>query len=774
MTSPRSQIPAPGPGLPGRFLSLRTRFVVFFSLIIIVTCSGLSWYFLYNKQATMTQQLTNIGRILVKNLTFNPRVRFAIATEDLLTLTEFADVALAVEDVVYVVISDSEGKPLVAKTKGAFTDGTHRVRSPKTPLYPDPTLAPRLLQTSTTEPILSYMAAREGSDPQVRVAERGNPLWPSAVGGEGVYDLALPVTKPADRDLLLEGPSLESQETLAPPRKGAETSPRIYGLIQVGLSESRLSQALMEAVRTSALLTMLIILGGIAGTILLTNRIITPLRSLAVIARRISGGDLSATVQPTTDDEVGELTTTFNSMTQSLKDRDQAISRNLETISRQVRQLTTLNQAGAVITSTLELDRLLSTVLQLLTDNLGFARMALFFYDQESGNARLVRVSGIPEDIVRLWGQIEIPVRDQDTLGAETLIRGKPLLVQDLEAVSERVYPPALDIMRRIQVRSFVMAPLRTQQRILGYLAGDRGDSRCTQEDLDLLTTVASHVAVAIDNARTYHQLENLTESLEHRVRERTQELLAANERLRELDKLRSAFVSIVSHELRTPMTAIRGYVDNMLDGLTGPLTDKQSHYLNRVKFNADRLTHMIAELLDLSRIEAGRVEVHWSSVNLTELVEEVVDDLRRPASEKGIAIETRSVGSTLVVRADRDKLGQILTNLVGNASKFTPRGGRITVETSLVEPEQVQISVTDTGCGIPPDELPKVFERFFRGGAVPPEARGAGLGLSIVKSLVELHRGRVSVESRVGEGTTFFVTLPINQPDQPRPGGTA
>ena len=530
----------------------------------------------------------------------------------------------------------------------------------------------------------------------------------------------------------------------------------------------------MEAVRTSALLTILIILGGIVGTLLLTNRIITPLRSLAGIARRISGGDLSATVQPTTDDEIGELTTTFNSMTQSLKDRDQAISRNLETISRQVRQLTTLNQAGAVITSTLELDRLLSTVLQLLTDNLGIARMALFFYDQESGTYRLARASGVPDDIVRLGMQIDIPVSSGESLGAEILIHGKPLLVQDLEAVSQRVYPPVLELMRRIHIRSFVIAPLRTQQRILGYLAGDRGETRCTQEDLDLLTTVASHVAVAIDNARAYHQLESLTESLEQRVRERTQELLSANERLRELDKLRSAFVSIVSHELRTPMTAIRGYVDNMLDGLTGPLTDKQGHYLNRVKFNADRLTHMIAELLDLSRIEAGRVEVHWSSVNLAELVEEVVDDLRRPASEKGITIETRSVGSTLVLRADRDKLGQILTNLVGNASKFTPRGGRITVETSLVEPEQVQISVADTGCGIPPDELPKVFERFFRGGAVPPAARGAGLGLSIVKSLVELHRGRVSVESQVGVGTTFFVTLPINQPDQPRFGGAA
>lgn len=768
MTPLASQAPASGPGVSRRFLSLRTRFVIFLSLIIVVTCSGLSWYFIDNKQGTMTLHLTNLGKILVKTLASNPRVRFAIATEDLLTLTEFVDVAMTVEDVVYVVISDSDGNPLVRRTKGAFPDRTHRIRSPESPLYPDPVLAPRLVQVSTTEPIISHMTAQEGSEPRARLTVRENPLSPWAAYGESIDDFAIPVTKPSDRDLSREGRSLESQETVTPPSQGATLAPKNFGLIQVGLSEARLHQALVEAVRTSALLTLLIILGGILGAVLLTNRIITPLRSLAAIARQISGGDLSATVQTTADDEVGELTVTFNRMTQSLKDRDQAISRNLETISRQVRQLTTLNQAGAIITSTLDMDRLLSTVLQLLMDNLSFSRMCLFSYDQESGKARLVRVSGIPEEIVRLWGQIDVPVRHQDTLGAEALIRGKPLLVSDIESVSERVYPPALDILRQIHVRSFVMAPLRTQQRILGYLAADRGDSRCTQEDLDLLATVASHVAVAIDNATTYHQLESLTESLDHRIRERTQELIAANERLKDLDKLRSAFVSIVSHELRTPMTAIRGYIDNMLDGLTGPLTEKQGHYLKRVKFNADRLTHMIAELLDLSRIEAGRVEMQLASVNLAELIDELVDDFRRPASEKGITIEIRSIESSLVVRADRDKVGQILTNLLGNASKFTPRGGTITVETAVMEREQVQISVADTGCGIPADELQKVFERFFRGGAVPPEARGAGLGLSIVKSLVDLHRGHVWAESQVGVGTTFFVMLPINQPDQP------
>src|SRR5438876_774658 len=169
-----------------------------------------------------------------------------------------------------------------------------------------------------------------------------------------------------------------------------------------------------------------------------------------------------------------------------------------------------------------------------------------------------------------------------------------------------------------------------------------RGAQRCTQEDLNLLVTIAGEVAVALDNARAYRQLEHLAQSLEQRVQHRTQLLLEANRRLQELDKLKSDFVSTVSHELRTPMTSIKGYVDNILDGLTGALTERQSYYLNRVKYNVERLTRMINDLLDLSRIEAGKVDLNLGNVRMHEFVSEVVEGFQRAAQEKGLTLRSQ------------------------------------------------------------------------------------------------------------------------------------
>jgi len=277
------------------------------------------------------------------------------------------------------------------------------------------------------------------------------------------------------------------------------------------------------------------------------------------------------------------------------------------------------------------------------------------------------------------------------------------------------------------------------------------------------LITIASHIAVAIDNARAYHALEHLTLNLEQRVEDRTHELQNANERLLELDRLRAAFVSIVSHELRTPMTSIKGYVENMLDGLTGPLTDRQSYYLTRVKFNVERLTRMLNQLLDLSRIEAGRVELHLTQMSMPELALDVVEGLQSLAQKKSISLTALTEGEVPLIQGDRDKLHQVVTNLVGNAIKFTPQGGEVRLEvTALPKEGMVRVCVSDTGCGIGSHELDKVFEKFYRGESAPQESLGAGLGLPITKHLVELHAGKIWVDSTVGAGSQFYFTIPI------------
>ncbi|MGH7255900.1 MAG: histidine kinase dimerization/phospho-acceptor domain-containing protein, partial [Nitrospirales bacterium] len=398
--------------------------------------------------------------------------------------------------------------------------------------------------------------------------------------------------------------SLEPREAPKAPEVVITPEVTVYGVVQIGLTQARMREALTGLIRNVVLMTGLIIFAGIACTVWLAGRITTPLRSLAIVARRVAKGDLTASVEPTTRDEVGQLTAIFNDMTKALQQRDQAISSQIETIRRQIKQLSALNQAGVAITSTLDLDRLLTTVLQLLIETVGFSRMLLMLYDSTRRVAYGGRIAGVPAEVAGAVQNMEIPVRDDQSLQAELLIRGKAVLVPDIDSVTDRIYPPMLGLMRQVGVISFVCTPFKSQQRIHGFIAADRGTERCTQEDLDLIMTIASDIAVAIDNAEASRQLEQLTQTLEHRVRERTDELQRANARLHELDRLKSAFVGIVSHELRTPMTSIKGYVENLLDGFVGELSDKQNYYLTRVKSNVERLTRLINDLLDLHRIE--------------------------------------------------------------------------------------------------------------------------------------------------------------------------
>jgi len=237
-------------------------------------------------------------------------------------------------------------------------------------------------------------------------------------------------------------------------------------------------------------------------------------------------------------------------------------------------------------------------------------------------------------------------------------------------------------------------------------------------------------------------------------------------QRLKELDKMKSDFVSNVSHELRTPLTAVKGSVDNMLDGLTGLLNEKQSRYLTRIKSNADRLTRLINDILDLSRIEAGKIDLQPAVLPLVTLAKEVTEGLRPVAVDKLISLEVASPDASVTAWADRDKVIQVLMNLIGNAVKFTPTHGKVSVTVERNGDEWVQTSVADTGPGIPLEEANKIFDKFYQiAQAGKQKARGTGLGLAISKALVEMHGGRIWVESEVGRGSTFFFTLPAQQP---------
>ncbi|RMF26041.1 MAG: PAS domain S-box protein, partial [Chloroflexi bacterium] len=229
-----------------------------------------------------------------------------------------------------------------------------------------------------------------------------------------------------------------------------------------------------------------------------------------------------------------------------------------------------------------------------------------------------------------------------------------------------------------------------------------------------------------------------------------------------EADRAKSEFVSTVSHELRTPMTAIKGYTDLLYAGAVGPINAEQKRFLQIIKSNTDRLTALINDLLDISRVETGRVRFEPKPVQVGEVIADVVNALAGQAEVKHQTLTYEVMGGLPEIMGDRDRLNQVLTNLVSNAIRYTPEGGTIEVRAYLVE-GAVRVDVRDTGIGIAPEDLGRIFERFYRADhPMVQETSGTGLGLPIVKMFVEMHGGRVWVESELGKGSTFTFILPV------------
>jgi PAS domain S-box-containing protein len=235
-----------------------------------------------------------------------------------------------------------------------------------------------------------------------------------------------------------------------------------------------------------------------------------------------------------------------------------------------------------------------------------------------------------------------------------------------------------------------------------------------------------------------------------------------------EVDRLKSEFVSTVSHELRTPMTSIKGYADLLLIGAAGEVGDMQRKFLETIKSNADRLSVLVNDLLDISRIDQGRIKLNLGPLRLHDIVDDVLKHIqgRIENEEKGMQI-THSIPEHLPpIRADQNRITQVVTNLVDNAFQYTPEDGKITITVEVDDADEyVVVRVADTGIGVAPEDLPRVFERFYRGeDPLVMETPGTGLGLAIVKEMVEMHGGTIDVTSELGKGTTFWFTLPVQR----------
>jgi PAS domain S-box-containing protein len=233
----------------------------------------------------------------------------------------------------------------------------------------------------------------------------------------------------------------------------------------------------------------------------------------------------------------------------------------------------------------------------------------------------------------------------------------------------------------------------------------------------------------------------------------------------RRLEEMKSQFLATVSHDLRTPLASIMGFTEMLMEGSPGSLTEVQAEFLGIVFENSNRLLALVTDLLDISKLEVGRIQLEMTTIDLPTLITGVMDEIGPLAQKKGISLRVDIAEGLPRTQGDQRRLEQVLNNLLSNAVKFTPEGGMVQL-TAELKGEHLMVTVKDTGVGVPPDDLTHVFQAFHRGRNATKQAiEGTGLGLSIAKALVEAHQGAIGVESELDKGSTFWFTLPVIEP---------
>ncbi|MBU0704382.1 MAG: GAF domain-containing sensor histidine kinase [Chloroflexi bacterium] len=407
-----------------------------------------------------------------------------------------------------------------------------------------------------------------------------------------------------------------------------------------------------------------------------------------------------------------------------------------ETESTRVQRLERILEITRELTSTVALERLLHKIVDVAAEVTGSEAASILLLDIRSGELRFRAESGDPS------GLLNIPVPVDDSIAGAVFISGEPCVISDTCADPRHYDAVGQQIGR--QTCSLLAVPLQIKERRIGVLEtinkceGDTFD----QDDVEILTALAAQAAVAIETAR-------LVEAMRE-----------AYERLGKLDQLKSDFIAIASHELRTPLSLILLYASVLQE----QLGEEAGPQLDAVLRAATHLKDIIGTMLNLRFLETGRLDVLSTCFDLRDVVQEACADNESMAETNDLALRTDLPGDELSIQADREKIRVVLDNLISNAIKFTPSGGQVQIALCSRD-DEVEIVVSDTGIGIPQGELERIFDRFYQvEDHMIRRHGGMGLGLSIVKGLVELHGGRVWAESVPDQGSRFVVVLPAQR----------
>ncbi|MGE5177075.1 MAG: HD domain-containing phosphohydrolase [Hyphomicrobiales bacterium] len=430
---------------------------------------------------------------------------------------------------------------------------------------------------------------------------------------------------------------------------------------------------------------------------------------------------------------------------------------------RRAARLRKILDVATSLNSNLALDKVLHEIVHGVRDAAGYRIVLLRVLDEREDRFEARAFAGLDRDAVAKLEQNPVPraafeswLKDEFRIGRSYFIGHEAAFwPADDGGVTPDLGPRKEG---EWQAEDVLFVPLATKDgAVIGYLSVDDPEDRRRpeRETIETLEILATYAVVALQNAALY---ERLSESL--------RKLEEATERAEELNDLKSSFVSIVSHELKTPLTHIRAYVEALLENVGTPNVDMQREFLSVIDEQSMKLKRLIESILELSQLESGRFRMNREPFPLAEVVDEAVGVLHTMAAERGVELATESGEDPIVVEADRNLLRNVVLNLGSNAIKFTERGGRVRFRVSG-EGRAARIEVEDTGIGIPPGEIERIFDKFYQiDGRLAREYPGVGLGLSIAKSIVEWHGGEIHAESESGSGSRFTVTLPVTPSD--------
>ena len=494
--------------------------------------------------------------------------------------------------------------------------------------------------------------------------------------------------------------------------------------------------------RSFLLLLAGLLLALIAG-LFLARKMVVPIQALRVGAARLGAGDLGQRISIKTGDELEGLADQFNDMAGKLQDSYADMENKVETrtqeLAQSVGELRALGEVSQAVNSTIDLETVLNTVVTKAAQLAGTEAGAIYVYDETQNEFRLRATYGMSEELITAMQDQHASI--SDAVGDLTAAR-EPNQVADL---LDQPSAPVNAIMIKAGYRARLLVPLLAPDGPVGALVVRRREpGEFPKSTVDLLQTFAAQSVLAIQNARLFSE-----------IGQKSQQLEVASQH-------KSQFLANMSHELRTPLNAVLGYTELILDSIYGEVPEKARTTLERIQSNGRHLLGLINDVLDLSKIEAGQLTLSLTDYSIKGVVHNVYGAVESLATSKNLALKVELPKDLPPAHGDERRLTQVLLNLVGNAIKFTDTG-EVAIRTSIAN-GSFTVAVHDTGPGIAERDQGKIFEEFQQAdSSITKQKGGTGLGLAIAKRIIEMHGGRLWVESELGHGSTFAFTVPVN-----------